>query len=407
LSDIAHHAAGLSGFRADENVFDGCDGNGSALFSGVEMDFIVLREQQAVNVMLGAFEADDVAGDEAFGRGGSLGEGGGRQGEGEAKDEERFEHVNEFDAILVVGGTGSKEEEEGNRGSREERMQGCKETWRGTERTIEDLKFEISEARSKIPRVSTTCGAHSKYKSESDEGFGVEEITDYGGDVLMLGVNGVVEGLHVGRGDFAGEQLEGGADFWMRGEDFRADDGDGVVGREIVFVVGEDGEVAGGKKAIGGIPCDEIHLIIEKCSIEEAEIHDAGRGGEFQIVGAGEAGVAVGAFIEFVAEAGAPLRSDGGGAGNCGEMVEAGVGSADDDGEGVVEAEGGKDFEMEALRVFIVNFLEDGLGIGLDWIFQDGGQGSAGVFDVGVNATREDGLLADVGSAEIEDAVYF
>jgi len=91
-----------------------------------------------------------------------------------------------------------------------------------------------------------------------------------------------------------------------------ADDGDGVIGREIVEIVFEGNEVERVDEAVGGIAGDDVDLMIDEGSIEEAEVHDIGRGGEVEIVAGTPAGEAVGAFEKFVAYAGVPLGSDGG-----------------------------------------------------------------------------------------------
>src|SRR5207245_9447616 len=97
---------------------------------------------------------------------------------------------------------------------------------------------------------------------------------------------------------------------------------------------------------------------------EEAEIHDARWGGETQAVGCDQALVAVGTLHEFVAEAGAPVRSVGRGLGKGLKMQPAGVVASDFDGEGVVEAEWRAKRKMESLRVFRLNAIVDRVPIG-------------------------------------------
>jgi len=91
-----------------------------------------------------------------------------------------------------------------------------------------------------------------------------------------------------------------------------ADDGDGVIGREIVQIVFEGDEAERVDEAVGGIASDNVDLVIDEGSVEEAEVHDIGRGGEVEIVAGAPAGETVGAFEKFVAYAGMPLGGDGG-----------------------------------------------------------------------------------------------
>src|SRR5216684_7388990 len=74
------------------------------------------------------------------------------------------------------------------------------------------------------------------------QAFGLAEGADDGGGVLLLGVDGVVEAADIGGGEFAGEIGEGGAELGESRESGLADDGDSVVGREVVAVVFEGDE---------------------------------------------------------------------------------------------------------------------------------------------------------------------
>ena len=89
-----------------------------------------------------------------------------------------------------------------------------------------------------------------------------------------------------------------------------ANDGDGVVGREIVAIVFEGDEMKRVDEAVGGIAGDDVDLMIDESAVEEAEVHDVGRSGEVETVAIAPAAEAVGAFEEFVADAGVPLGSD-------------------------------------------------------------------------------------------------
>ena len=75
--------------------------------------------------------------------------------------------------------------------------------------------------------------------------MGGAEGADYGGGVVLVGVDFGVHVAHVGGGDFSGEVgREGcGAEWGKFGEGVAADDGDGVVRGKIVAIVGESYEV--------------------------------------------------------------------------------------------------------------------------------------------------------------------
>jgi len=147
-----------------------------------------------------------------------------------------------------------------------------------------------------------------------------------------------------------------------------------------------------------------------KGAIEQAEVHGAGWGSEAEAVGGAEAGKAVGALLEFIADAETPPRGVAGRLGERGELKAAGVVAADDHGEGVFEAEGLGGDDVVAGGVETADGLEDAGGVSRfsgfgKWLFDDGGEGGAGVFDVGIDAAGYEGLVADVAAGEIEAAL--
>ena len=127
--------------------------------------------------------------------------------------------------------------------------------------------------------------------------------------------------------------------------------------------------------------------------------------GEAEAVGCGQASVAVRTLHELVTETGAPLRGVGGGLGDGLQVEAAGVVATDFDGEGVVEAEGRAHGQIESRGIFGfhagVDILLGACGI----LFEDGSEGGAGVFGVNVDASAENGLVADVAAGEIEAAL--
>ena len=114
----------------------------------------------------------------------------------------------------------------------------------------------------------------------ASETAGLAEGADDGGGVLVLCVHGVVEAADVGGGEFACEIGEGGAKLGEAGERRLADDGDGIVGREVVAVVFEGDEAEGVDEAVGGVPGDDVDLTIDEGAVDEAEIHHFGLPGE-------------------------------------------------------------------------------------------------------------------------------
>ena len=223
----------------------------------------------------------------------------------------------------------------------------------------------------------------------------------------MLGVDFGVHVAHVGGGDFSGEIGEGCAEGRKFGERVAADDWYGVVGREIVAIVGEADEVQRVDEAVGGIAGDDVDFFIDECAIDEAEVHHARRFSEMQTVALDEAAIAVGALEKFVADAGAPAWSDRNDVGNLTEMKLFGVGTADDHREGVFESERFGDFEIEALGVALLDTSVDGLRVGVVGrrLVEDGGQRGAGVFDIEIEIAGKKRLLTKQRPTEIGFAV--
>ena len=50
---------------------------------------------------------------------------------------------------------------------------------------------------------------------------------------------------------------------------------------------------------------------------------------------------------------------------------------------------------------------DDGGGVRVERLFEDGGQSGAGILHVTVDAARLQGLLADIASGEVKAALYF
>ena len=185
-----------------------------------------------------------------------------------------------------------------------------------------------------------------------------------------------------------------------------ADDGNRLVGREVVAVVFEHRQVQSRDQAVGGVAGDQVNLAGLQGAGEQAEVHDSWRGGEVQTVGCGQAAVTVGALHELVAESGTPVGGVGGGLGDGSQVEAARVFAPDFDGEGVVETEGAADCQLEARRIFSLDAGVDVFFAAGRILFEDGGQGGAGVFRVDVDASAEDRLVADVAAGQVETALH-
>ena len=83
----------------------------------------------------------------------------------------------------------------------------------------------------------------------------------------------------------------------------------------------------------------------------------------------------------------------------------AGILPADFDGEGVIKSERLAEFEIKPLGVFRLDPVVDLVGIARRLLFQNCGQGGAGVFGVDINAAAKNGLLANVAARQVETAL--
>src|ERR1700730_7365431 len=124
-----------------------------------------------------------------------------------------------------------------------------------------------------------------------------------------------------------------------------------------------------------------------------------------QAVELAPAAEAVWALEEFVAEAGPHFGGVWDDVAGVSEVEALRVFAADDHGEGVLEAERLRDFEIKTLGVALLDALVDVVRVGAGGFVKDGGQGGAGVFDVKVEVAGEESFLAEERAAEIGFAV--
>ena len=165
------------------------------------------------------------------------------------------------------------------------------------------------------------------------------EFADDVRGIAMLSVDGLVHSAHVVRADFAGKGVEGGRDLRPATERIIAHQRDCIVWREVMTIILERNKAERLDRPVGGVGRDHVDLARIECAVEQAEVHGARRSVEMQIVSGAQPGQAVGALLEFVSNAEAPLRRVGRGLAECGEMKALRVVSADDHGEGIFEAE--------------------------------------------------------------------
>jgi len=125
-----------------------------------------------------------------------------------------------------------------------------------------------------------------------------------------------------------------------------------------------------------------------------------------QPVGRGQAPISVRPLHEFVAKTGTPVRGKLHRLREGSNVQTAGVSSADFHSKGIVESEGGSQGQSETVLIFVSHLLVDCSVVAGRVLLEDCRQSCAGVFGVHVNPSSQDGLLADVGSRQIEPPLY-
>ena len=220
----------------------------------------------------------------------------------------------------------------------------------------------------------------------------------------MLAVDRVVELAHVVVGNLSCEFVQCLSHFGVESQHLLANDGHGFVWREVVLVVLEDEKIERRNQAIGGVSGGEVDLLFFESAGEQPKIHDARRLGEAQTVGCRQSLIAVGALHEFVAESGAPFGSVGGCLRDRLQAEAAGVLTANFDREGVIEAKGLADVQIELPGVFGFDLVVNLCGIAGRRLLQDCGERGAGVFGINIDAAAENCLVANVAAGKIEAA---
>src|ERR1700674_298642 len=110
---------------------------------------------------------------------------------------------------------------------------------------------------------SQRCPSKLGGKAAALEAFRRPELTDDGGGVLVLSVDGEVEAADVGGGEFAGKIGEGSAKLGESVEGGLADDGDGIIRGKVVAIVFESDEAERVDEAVGGVARDDVDLVVD------------------------------------------------------------------------------------------------------------------------------------------------
>src|SRR2546422_5980350 len=85
-------------------------------------------------------------------------------------------------------------------------------------------------------------------------------------------------------------------------EGLLAHDGNSLIGRKVILVILQHGDVEDIQEAVRGAARHQIHLLAKEGAIEQAEIHEARRPTESEPIGLHEATVAVRTLHELVAK---------------------------------------------------------------------------------------------------------
>src|SRR5882762_6175151 len=152
-------------------------------------------------------------------------------------------------------------------------------------------------------------------------------------------------------------------------------------------------------EAVGGIAGDDVDFFVDEGAVDEAEIHDAGRGGKMQTVKLAPAAKTVGPLEEFVSETRAHLGDVRDDVAGVAQAQALGVITTNDHGKGVFKAEGLGDLEIETLGVALPDAIINVVGICTRRFVEYSGQCSASVFDVQVKIVCDEGFLAQQRAA--------
>ena len=139
---------------------------------------------------------------------------------------------------------------------------------------------------------------------------------------------------------------------------------------------------------------------------QQTKIHNSRRLREMQTIRGHQALIAIGPFHELITKPRSPSRRVGGCLRQRLQVQAACFLTTDFHRKGIVEAESGSQRESQSLLIFTLHTLVNPGALTLRLLFQNGGQGGARVFRINIDSTRQDSLMADVGSGEVKAAFY-
>src|SRR5436190_778976 len=129
-----------------------------------------------------------------------------------------------------------------------------------------------------------------------------QECACDGGRILTAGVDGVIQLAHVLDRDAAGEAVERRANPGIAQQHRASGHRCRIVWRKVPSIVGEHRQIVRGDQPARGVSRDQIDLSLRQRTIDEREIHRARRRREAEAIFRREAGIAIRALQEFVAE---------------------------------------------------------------------------------------------------------
>src|ERR1700740_1820426 len=177
---------------------------------------------------------------------------------------------------------------------------------------------------------------------------------------------------------------------------------DRFVRGEIVPIVPQNKQIEGGNEPVRRVAGDQIDLFVLQRAIEQPEVHNSWRLRKAKTVGGGQALVTVRTLHEFVPKASAPVRGISRRLRNCLQMQAARIVSSYLNRKCVIEAQRRTERERKPAFVFRFHLLVHLLLGVLRFFLQNRCQRSARVFGIKVDASREDGLLANERPCQVE-----
>ena len=180
---------------------------------------------------------------------------------------------------------------------------------------------------------------------------------------------------------------------------------DALVRRKIMPVIFQHEQVERRDEAVGVVARNQIDLLLFERSGDQTEIHDARRLRKAQAVGCDQALVAVRPLHEFVSKTSPPLWRIGRSLGDGAQVEFARIIAANHHRKSVVESQRRTEREAEPAFIALLHTLIDILLVAARLLFENGGQGRAGVFGIEVDASGKDGLMANKGSRQIKTAL--